>query len=239
MGSLRKPRVSRARHPSPTINPKALGKSLEGHIRALPFDPPEVGVEIFVHFLRLLDKWNTVYNLTSVRDPGLMVTRHIMDSLVVSPFLQGRQVLDVGSGAGLPGIPLAIINPDTEFTLLDSNQKKTRFMQQAVTELKLENVTVISQRIESFRPERSFDTVIARAYSNIETLTEGTQGLLAADAVILAMKGTYPMAELENIPEGYRIGKIEKLDVPGLNAERHLVLIKKVIQESGSPEQTF
>ncbi len=232
MGSLRKPRVSRARHPSSTTNLKDLVKSLEGHIRSLPFDTPEGGVEIFVHFLRLLDKWNTVYNLTSVRDPGLMVTRHIMDSLVVSPFLQGQQVLDVGSGAGLPGIPLAIINPDTEFTLLDSNQKKTRFMQQAITELKLENVTVISQRIESFRPEQPFDTIIARAYSNMETLITGTQNLLAVDAVILAMKGTYPMAELENIPDGYRIGKIEKLDVPGLNAERHLVLIKELLINS-------
>ncbi|HEC28136.1 MAG TPA: 16S rRNA (guanine(527)-N(7))-methyltransferase RsmG [Gammaproteobacteria bacterium] len=232
MGSLRKPRVSRARHPSSTTNLKDLVKSLEGHIRSLPFDTPEGGVEIFVHFLRLLDKWNTVYNLTSVRDPGLMVTRHIMDSLVVSPFLQGQQVLDVGSGAGLPGIPLAIINPDTEFTLLDSNQKKTRFMQQAITELKLENVTVISQRIESFRPEQPFDTIIARAYSNMETLITGTQNLLAVDAVILAMKGTYPMAELENIPDGYRIWKIEKLDVPGLNAERHLVLIKELLIDS-------
>jgi len=232
VGSLRKPRVSRARHPSSTTNLKDLVKSLEGHIRSLPFDTPEGGVEIFVHFLRLLDKWNTVYNLTSVRDPGLMVTRHIMDSLVVSPFLQGQQVLDVGSGAGLPGIPLAIINPDTEFTLLDSNQKKTRFMQQAITELKLENVTVISQRIESFRPEQPFDTIIARAYSNMETLITGTQNLLAVDAVILAMKGTYPMAELENIPDGYRIWKIEKLDVPGLNAERHLVLIKELLIDS-------
>jgi 16S rRNA (guanine527-N7)-methyltransferase len=155
-----------------------------------------------------------------------MVTRHILDSVIINPFLHGKQILDVGSGAGLPGIPLAILNPGLHFTLLDSNNKKTRFIQQAVTELGLANVTVITERIENFHAEQRFDTVVARAYSAIENLIAGVQRLLSADAVILAMKGTYPVAELESIGDGYKVDRIEPLIVPGLDAERHLVIIR-------------
>jgi 16S rRNA (guanine527-N7)-methyltransferase len=156
----------------------------------------------------------------------LMVTRHILDSIVINPFLHGKQILDVGSGAGLPGIPLAILNPELRFTLLDSNNKKTRFIQQAVTELGLSNVTVITERIENFHPEQRFDTVVARAYSAIENLITGVQQLLSVNAVILAMKGSYPVAELESISDGYKVDRVEPLIVPGLDAERHLVIIR-------------
>ncbi len=204
----------------------ALQQMLEQLLPALPFSVPAGSASHFVQFIQLLHKWNAAYNLTSVRDMKLMVTRHILDSIVINPYLHGQQILDVGSGAGLPGIPLAIINPECYFTLLDSNNKKTRFIQQAVTELGLQNVTVITERIENFHPDQRFDTVTARAYSAIENLIAGVAQLLAADGVILAMKGTYPVAELEVLPDGYRIERVEPLIVPGLDAERHLVMIR-------------
>jgi len=210
-----------------TIGADALQQLLEQHMTALPFSIPEGTVSRFVQFIQLLHKWNAAYNLTSVRDMKLMVTRHILDSIVVHPYLEGIRILDVGSGAGLPGIPLAIINPHMHFTLLDSNNKKTRFIQQAVTELGLVNVTVVTERVENFHPEQRFDTVTARAYSAIENLITGIQQLLADNAVILAMKGIYPVAELESIPAGYRVDRVESLVVPGLDAERHLVVIRR------------
>jgi len=223
MPSLRKHHRQHGR----AISPHELQLSLESSINALPFSVSEGAVDKFVQFIQLLDKWNGVYNLTSVRDKAQMVGRHIMDSLVVHPFLAGEQILDVGCGAGLPGIPLAIINPDKQFVLLDSNQKKTRFVQQSITELQLDNVQVVNERVELYKAEKSFDTITARAYSSIENLIEGVSHLLAADAKILAMKGTYPVAELENVPESFKVEKIELLNVPGLDAERHLVVLKQ------------
>ncbi len=207
------------------VDADTLQRLLGEQLTALPFSVPEAAAVRFVQFVLLLHKWNGVYNLTSVRDVKLMLTRHILDSIVIHPFLQGQQILDVGSGAGLPGIPLAILNPQLHFTLLDSNNKKTRFIQQAVTEMGLENVSVVTDRVEAFQSEQRFDTVTARAYSAIENLIAGVQHLLSEDAVILAMKGTYPLAELESIPQGFRIDRVEPLQVPGMDAERHLVII--------------
>jgi len=223
MPSLRK----KHRQHSQSVSPHELQIQLEKLTSALPFSLPEGSVDSYVTFIQLLDKWNAVYNLTSVRDVRQMVSRHILDSLVVYPFLQGKQILDVGCGAGLPGIPLAIADPQKQFTLLDSNQKKTRFVQQAITELQLDNVTVVNERVENYHAEHTFDTVVARAYSAIDNLIAGVEQLLADDVTILAMKGTYPVAELENIPEMFKVEDVASLHVPGLDADRHLVILRR------------
>ena len=154
-----------------------------------------------------------------------MVSRHILDSVVIGPHVKGHQVLDVGCGAGLPGIPLAIIFPDKHFTLLDSNNKKTRFVQHAVSELQLDNISVVTERIELYKPPETFDTVVARAYSSIENLLNGVRHLLKENSQVLAMKGIYPLAELESIPSPFVVEKVEPILVPGLDAERHLVVL--------------
>jgi len=225
-GRKKRSKPGRDRH-ADHMTAEALLRILSFEVESLDYTLPDNALPRLVEYVQLLEKWNTVYNLTSVRDKAQMVYRHILDSLVVSPFLQGQRCLDVGSGAGLPGIPLAIVNPEREFTLLDSNQKKTRFIQQAVGELGLTNVTVVTERIEDFHSEVTYDTVTARAYSAIENLINGIEHLIHAESVILAMKGTYPIAELENIPSGYHVESIENLQVPGLDAERHLVIIKR------------
>ncbi len=177
-------------------------------------------------YVELLLKWNRVYNLTSVRNPVQMVTRHLLDSLAVVPHIKGPRLLDVGSGAGLPGIPLAIAHPEWSITLLDSNNKKTRFLTQAVAQLKLAQVEVVHTRIEEYRPTERFDTVIARAYASVEQLCEAAGPLLKPDGRVLAMKGVYPLAELEARPPGFTLHSVPRLEVPFLNAERHLVRLE-------------
>jgi 16S rRNA (guanine527-N7)-methyltransferase len=179
-----------------------------------------------IQYVDLLAKWNRVYNLTAVRDPTLMVTRHILDSLAVVPHLHGTRILDVGTGPGLPGIPLALACPEREFVLLDSNGKKTRFLTQVVAELGLINTSVTRARVEQFRPTRTFDTVVSRAFSSLTNLAEAAGPLCAADGRIVAMKGVYPVAEMEELPRGYEVVEVAKIHVPGLDAERHLVIMK-------------
>jgi 16S rRNA (guanine527-N7)-methyltransferase len=172
-------------------------------------------------------KWNKAYNLTAITDPQEMLSKHIDDSLVVNPFLQGSQIIDVGTGAGLPGIPLAIVNPDKLFTLLDSNGKKIRFIQQAITILKLTNVTAVHARVEDFKSETRFDSVLSRAFASIYDMLTLTQHLINDNGVFLAMKGTVPTDELNQLPAGFKVENIQPLCVPGLKAERCLVVIKK------------
>ena len=191
--------------------------------------PLELNADIqsrLVDFLHLLVKWNRAYNLTAVRQPEQMVTRHLLDSLVVGPYLQGPRILDVGTGAGLPGIPLALAYPDHHFTLLDSNGKKIRFVTQAVAELGLANVDVVQSRIEAFQPASCFDTITARAYASIEELVSQTTRILADGGQYLIMKGVYPVAEVEAMPTGYRLEAVQPLNVPKLDAERHLLIIR-------------
>lgn len=176
-------------------------------------------------FVRLLAKWNAAYNLTAVRDPEEMITRHLLDSLVLLPYLQGPRVLDIGTGPGLPGIPLAIARPDCSFTLLDANAKKTRFVTQAVGELGLKNVEVVQARVENYRPEQKFDTLVARAFSSIADMLNNAQHLCAPGGRFLAMKGVYPEEELAAIPADYAVSEVVALKVPGLDAARHLVII--------------
>lgn len=208
------------------ISEEALLRLLQDRLSGLSFNTAPGVAEKFAQFVRLIHKWNSVYNLTSVRDMKQMVSRHILDSVVIGPYLNAQQILDVGCGAGLPGIPLAIVYPDKHFTLLDSNNKKTRFVQQAIIELQLDNVAVVTERIELFKATHSFDTVVARAYSSIENLLQGVQHLLVNNSQVLAMKGIYPLAELESIPASYKLEQVEPLQVPGMDVERHLIILK-------------
>lgn len=178
-------------------------------------------------FIALLEKWNRSFNLTAVEGTAAMVTHHLLDSLSILPFIRGEQVLDVGSGAGLPGLPLAVARPDWGFVLLDSNGKKTRFMQQAVLELKLPNVSVVKSRIEEYRPERAFDTVISRAFSGLAEFVHTCRKACGPQTRLHAMKGLYPHAELEELALTRYHAEIVKLNVPGLAAERHLVSLEK------------
>ena len=178
-------------------------------------------------FVRLLAKWNAAYNLTAVRAPEDMVTRHLLDSLAVLPYLRGSRVLDIGTGPGLPGIPLAVARPDFAFTLLDANAKKTRFVTQAVGELGLKNVEVVQTRMENYRPVEKFDTLVVRAFSSIADMLENARHLCAPHGLFLAMKGVYPEEELAAIPADYVVREVAALRVPGLDAARHLAVITR------------
>ena len=174
-------------------------------------------------YLALLERWNRAYNLTAVRDPEAMVIRHLLDSLSILPWLQGPQVLDVGSGAGLPGIPLAIARPDCEFCLLDSNGKRTRFLIQAVAELPLTNISVVRSRVEDYQPVTLFNSVVSRAFATLAEMAADAGRLCAPNGRLLAMKGVFPDDELARLSPDYAVVGVYPLHVPHLEAERHLV----------------
>lgn len=178
-------------------------------------------------FLNLLAKWNKVHNLTAVRDVDKMLTHHILDSLSVAQHVRAPSLLDVGSGAGLPGIPLAIADPLQSITLIDSNKKKISFLRQAVMELGLKNVHVIAGRVEALAPKQTFDGIISRAFSEINQFIALTRPLLAKDGYWYAMKGLYPTAELQQLPNGIALQSVQALNVPLLDAQRHLVILKE------------
>lgn len=176
-----------------------------------------------VDYLTLLHKWNNVYNLTAIRDKQQMVSHHLLDSLAVMPHLWSGRWLDVGCGAGLPGIVLAIAQPEWQFALLDSNSKKTSFVQQAIIELELKNVGVYCARIEDWKTQEQFDGIISRAYSELGTFLRSTQHLLAQNGRWAAMKGV-PEQELAGIPSDCQVEKVITIQVPGLQAARSLVI---------------
>jgi 16S rRNA (guanine527-N7)-methyltransferase len=198
--------------------------ALQDGLHALGLALAPAAQEKLIAYLELLAKWNRAYNLTAVRDPGQMVVRHLLDSLAILPLVRGPRVLDIGSGAGLPGIPLALARPDLRFVLLDSNAKKTRFLIQAVAELGLKNAEVVNSRVEGYRPAAPFDTLIARAFAGIADMLSVSAPLCAPGGRWLAMKGVYPHQELAAIPPDYRV-ECRRLQVPGLDAERHVVII--------------
>ncbi|MCU7842215.1 MAG: 16S rRNA (guanine(527)-N(7))-methyltransferase RsmG [Candidatus Thiodiazotropha sp. (ex Monitilora ramsayi)] len=178
--------------------------------------------EKLLQFLALLAKWNRAYNLTAVRDPLEMVARHLLDSLAVAPHLEGDRCLDMGTGPGLPGIPLAVIRPQIEFVLLDSNNKKIRFVRQAVLELGLKNVEAVHARVEAYQPETGFDTLISRAFTSLPNMFDLTAGLRRSDTVLLAMKGNVPQAELESFDS--KLGcRVIPLQVPYTEGQRCLI----------------
>jgi 16S rRNA (guanine527-N7)-methyltransferase len=182
----------------------------------------------FLYFIELLLKWNKAYNLTAISDPEEVVSHHILDSLSIVPYIVGNLIMDLGSGAGFPGIPCALMLPEKQFVLLDGNGKKTRFMTQAVGELGLSNVRVVQSRVEDYRPDKCFDTITVRAFSSVATIIKQTSRLICPSGEVLIMKGIYPEAELQTVTAGM---KVVRLEVPGLNSERHLVCIKGLSNE--------
>lgn len=192
-----------------------------------------LGVEVAVNaqqgmldYLALIGKWNKAYNLTAVREPARMLTHHLLDSLSVLPHVRGKHVLDVGSGAGLPGIPLALARPEWQVTLLDASHKKTTFLRQAIIELKLHNVDVVCERVETWNPPHLFDTVVSRAFSDLQEFLVLAGRLCAKTGVVVAMKGIYPNEELAQIPNNFLLRNVVALRVPGLDAERHAALLQ-------------
>lgn len=179
-----------------------------------------------VAYVDMLHKWNKAYNLTSVRDPAEMVVRHILDSIVVAPYLQGQCFIDVGTGPGLPGIPLAIVLPDAHFTLLDSLGKRVRFLRQVQHELKLENITPVQSRVEAYPSEPPFDGVISRAFASLNDMVSWCHHLPGEKGRFYALKGQLPEDEIASLPDDFSVESVEKLRVPQLEGERHLVIIK-------------
>ena len=184
--------------------------------------------EQLVGYVQLLDKWNKAYNLTSVRDPMEMLVKNILDSLVVSPHLVGERFIDVGSGPGLPGIPLAIMHPDKEFVLIDSLGKRIRFLKQVIHDLKINNVLPVQSRVEEFDPESGFDGVLSRAFASMTDMVNWCQHLPKPNAgVFLALKGVRPDDEITLLPEWCSVTDIKALQVPELEGERHLVILSR------------
>ena len=202
-------------------------------LRALGLEEALAGDDRLMEYISELMNWNRVYNLTSVRRPAEIVTRHILDSLSIIPYLMGKRVLDIGTGAGLPGIPLAVASPEREYYLLDSSSKKLRFVQQTIATLGLDNVVLEHTRVESYRPAERFDTVICRAFSDLHDLDLHAARLCTPKGRILAMKGIYPMAEIEGLEDKSVIEEVFTVHVPGLDAERHLVWMNTAPEHAG------
>ena len=207
-----------------------LAAQLSEGIEVLGLALPRETQTRMLQYLALIRKWNQVHNLTAVREPEAMLVRHLLDSLAILPHVAGPRIADVGSGAGLPGIPLALARPEWRVTLVETNHKKTAFLQQARIELDLKNVEVMTERVENFHPVDGFDVVISRAFSDLADFA-GLAGHLCAPGNgggrLVAMKGVYPHEELAQLPAQFMVEKILPVTVPGLEAERHLVLIKQ------------
>lgn len=199
-----------------------LGKLLA----AAGIELPDHQKQQLVDYVALLHKWNKAYNLTSVRDPMEMLVRHILDSIVVEPHLQGSRFIDVGTGPGLPGIPLAIVRPDAHFTLLDSLGKRVRFLRQVQHELGLTNVTPVQSRVEEWPAEPPFDGVISRAFASLNDMVSWCHQLPGEGGAFYALKGVCPDDEIAALPAGVRVQQIVKLAVPELDGERHLVILR-------------
>ena len=190
----------------------------------VPLDDLQTG--LLAHFLDLLATWNRAYNLTAVREPEQMVPQHLLDSLSLAPFLFGERILDIGTGPGLPGVPLAVARPECRFVLLDANAKKIRFVRQAVLDLRLGNAEPVQARVESYRAAAKFSTIVARAVASVAQLHADAAPLLASPGRLLLMKGRYPADELEAADLGDAQVTVHRLEVPYLAGERHLVEIR-------------
>lgn len=204
-----------------------LVAQLTDHLKNSDIAPGQEQIEKLVAYVMLMHKWNKIYNLTSVRDPQQMLVKHIVDSIVVAPFLAQKQYIDVGTGPGLPGIPLAIMCPDKHFVLLDSLGKRVRFMKQVAYELKLSNIEPIQSRVEDYQPNIKIDGVISRAFASLKDMLHWCQHLVDSQGVFLALKGQLPADELEQITDNFDLIEIIKLNVPNLVGERHIIKICK------------
>jgi len=202
---------------------EACREILVSGIASLNLNVTDEKIDQLLSFIKLIEKWNKAYNLTAIRDREEMARLHILDSLAIVPHIEGKRVIDIGTGAGLPGIPLAICLPEIDFTLLDSNAKKTRFVQQVVLELKLKNVEVLHSRVENYHPEKTYDAVLTRAFAGLSDIVKLTAHLLSKDGVLLAMKGQNLDAELTEIAAKKSVISVS---VPGTDVERCLVRIQ-------------
>jgi 16S rRNA (guanine527-N7)-methyltransferase len=205
------------------------GEVLAAGISALGLDIDDAAQAKLLAYVALLEKWNRTHNLTAIRDPERMVTHHLLDALATLPSLpqqRGLRLLDVGSGGGAPGIPLATARPDWRVTLLDSSRKKAAFLRQAVAEVPLPSVLVAEIRVEDYAPEVLFDVAISRAIGELSTFVAATRRLVRAGGRLIAMKGMYPREEIAKLPDDVRVVAVSALDVPGIDGERHLVIVE-------------
>ena len=201
---------------------------LEAGLKQLNLNCSPQQLEKLLQYLELLQRWNKAFNLTAIRDPLQMVRLHLLDSLAIHPYIQEvKSIIDVGTGPGLPGIPLAILNPEINFTLLDSNGKKTRFLFQAINELKLINASEINHRVEAYKPRQLYDAVISRAFSAISDMLNQCDHLISDHGCFLAMKGKKPDSELSEMTKAYKVVDLVELKVPLIDSERHLIKIIK------------
>lgn len=173
--------------------------------------------------LNELNDWNQRINLTAIRDPAQQLTKHLLDSLSIQPYLRGARIADIGTGAGFPGLPLALVNPEREFVLIDSINKKLRFVEHAAAAMGLSNVRVLHTRAQDYQPEPRFDCVVSRAMGSIENFVKWCGHLCAGGGRLLAMKGRYPEEELQAVPNGWKVAAVTPLTIPGLDEQRHLV----------------
>lgn len=203
-----------------------LSQKLEILLKQTALSITDQQKEQLIKLVLLLNKWNKAYNLTSVRDPMEMLVKHILDSVVVSPHLQGKHFIDVGTGPGLPGLPLAIVNPNKHFVLLDSLGKRITFIRNAIRELGLDNVEAVLSRVEEYHPEQPFDGVLSRAFASLKDMTDWCQHLPKQDGYFYALKGLYHQEEVEELSEKFTIQQVIRLQVPELIGERHLVIVK-------------
>lgn len=222
---------------APIINLPETARDLEAQLiagcRALQIKHSAQQIEQLLSYIDLLYKWNKAYNLTAIRDPAQMIVRHLLDSLAILPYLTANRCLDVGTGAGLPGVPMAVMRPESDIQLLDSNGKKTRFLFQVKTELGLDNMTVHQARVESFEVKQKFEVVTSRAFATLSDMYLGCRHLLAPSGQCLAMKGVDPSSELKALEvlwqrqqnQEHVIGQVHSLSIPGLDEARHLVIL--------------
>lgn len=195
-------------------------------LAALGLDLPAPTREKLLAYLALLQKWNKTFSLTALRDPSVAVSHHLLDSLAILPFVTASPLLDVGSGGGQPGIPLAIVRPDLRITLLDSNSKKTAFLQQAAIELGLPNIAVHCGRVEQYQPPVKFAAIVSRAFAELADFVALSRQLLAPQGRWLAMKGVWPHEEIARLPNDVAVKAVHRLEVPGVDGERHLVVLE-------------
>ncbi|MFT4994458.1 MAG: 16S rRNA (guanine527-N7)-methyltransferase [Paraglaciecola sp.] len=180
-----------------------------------------------IDYVLMMDKWNKAYNLTSVRDPKDMVLKHLVDSVVIAPHITGQVYIDVGTGPGLPGIPLAILHPDKTFILLDSLGKRVRFMKQVAYELKIANIQAVQSRVEDYQTTLAIDGVLSRAFASLKDMLHWCEHLVDSSGTFLALKGQLPEEEIRQLPAGYNLVDVIKLQVPDLEGDRHLIKIQK------------
>lgn len=200
-------------------------KQLTQGLAALGIDLPAATQEKLLAYLALLQKWNKTFALTALRDPEKAVSHHLLDSLAILPYVKFDSLLDVGSGGGQPGIPLAIVRPELRVTLLDSNSKKTAFLQQAVIELGLSNIAVHCGRVEQYQPPAKFAAIVSRAFAELSDFVTLSRQLLVPEGRWLAMKGVWPHEEIARLPNDVAVETVHRLEVPGVEGERHLVIL--------------